>query len=63
MPALAALRFNPPIRAMQERLLAAGKAKIQVVGAAMHKLPRLVYGVISSGKPFDPAISDVSVTA
>jgi len=63
MPALVALRFNPPIRAMRERLLAAGKAKMQIVGAAMHKLLRLVYGVISSGKPFDPEISDVSVTA
>jgi hypothetical protein len=48
---------------MRERLLAAGKAKMQIVGVAMHKLLRLVYGVISFVKPFDPAIADVSVTA
>lgn len=53
MPALVAIRFNPPVRALRNRLLEAGKHKMQAVGAAMHKLIRLLYGVICSGKPFD----------
>lgn len=56
MPALSSLRWNPPIQAMRMRLEAAGKAKMQVVGAAMHKLIRLAFGVVRSGLPFDPSI-------
>lgn len=54
LPALTAMRHNPPIQALRERLLQAGKPKMQVVGAAMHKLLRIAYGVLKSGKPFDP---------
>lgn len=53
MPALVALRYNPLLKAMKERLLAAGKAKMAIVGAAMRKLVHLIYGVLKSGKPFD----------
>ena len=54
MPALVAQRHNPVLRAFAERLLATGMAKKAVVGAVMHKLAHLIYGVISNGKPFDP---------
>lgn len=54
MPALVALRYNPLLKAMKERMLAAGKAKMAIVGAAMRKLVHLVYGVLKSGMPFDP---------
>jgi len=40
---------------MRERLFDAGKNKMQVVGAVMHKLIRVVYGVLKSGQPFDRA--------
>jgi transposase len=29
-------------------------AKKAVIGAVMHKLTHLIYGVIHTGKPFDP---------
>ena len=54
MPALAAITYNPAIKQFRERLLAAGKEKMAVVGAIMHKLIRFVFGVLHSGKPFDP---------
>jgi transposase len=54
MPALVARRYNPLIRAFCERLLARGKSKMAVIGAAMHKMLRLVFGVLKSGQPFDP---------
>ncbi|NEQ48050.1 MAG: IS110 family transposase [Leptolyngbya sp. SIOISBB] len=53
-PALTWWRRCPQARASGERLLAAGKAKMQVIGALMHKLIRVIYGILKSGKPFDP---------
>ena len=58
-PALCLLRWNQPIRDWREQLLGRGKTKRQVVGAVMHKLIRWVFGVLHSGKPFDPAIDFV----
>ncbi len=56
MPALAAIRYNPLIKALHARLLANGKHRMIIVGAAMRKLVYLAYGVLKSGRPFDPAI-------
>jgi transposase len=53
-PAMAALRFNPLVKALGARLRAKGKAKMLVLGAAMRKLLVIAYGVLKSGKPFDP---------
>lgn len=54
LPAIVAKRHNPPILSFCERLLAKGKSKMSVIGAAMHKLLRQVFGVLTSQKPFDP---------
>jgi transposase len=53
-PALVALRVNPVCRVFAERLRAAGKARMAVVGAVMHKLLKLAVAVLQSGQPFDP---------
>lgn len=53
-PAITALRFNPLIKALGVRLSAAGKSKMLIIGAAMRKLLHLAYGVLKSGRPFDP---------
>ncbi|WP_434111132.1 IS110 family transposase [Methylocaldum sp. GT1TLB] len=54
LPAIVAWRHNPPIRAFCERLKAQGKNGKLIVGAAMRKLLVLAYGVLKSGRPFDP---------
>jgi transposase len=54
MPAVAALRWNPTIRAVRARLHAAGKPPMVIVGAAMRKLIHLAYGVLKSGKAYEP---------
>jgi transposase len=54
-PAIAAMRHNPTIRTFAERLRAGGKAKMTIVAAAMRKLLTLAYGVLKSGRVFDPA--------
>ncbi len=55
MPALVARRHNPLLKTFAERLRATGMARMAVIGAVMHKLSHLIYGVIRTGKPFDPA--------
>jgi len=52
-PAIAALRWNPTIRAVRTRLTAAGKPTMVIVGAAMRKLIHLAYGVLKSQRPSD----------
>ena len=53
-PAVVAMRHNPYVRAMSERLKERGKCPMQVIGAAMRKLIHIAYGVLKSGRPFDP---------
>lgn len=53
-PAITALRCGPFFRAWAEGLRRRGKCKMSVIGAAMRKLIHLAYGVLKTGKPFDP---------
>ncbi len=53
MPALVAKGCNPVIMALAARLGAKAMAPKAIVGAAMHKMAHLIYGVLKSGKPFD----------
>jgi len=57
MPAIVAMTHNPAIMALRERLRKRGKVGKQIVCAAMRKLLHIVYGVLKSGKPFDPALA------
>jgi transposase len=54
MPALVALRWNPVIRQLGQRLQKKGRTGKYIVVAAMRKLLRLIYGVIKQRRPFDP---------
>jgi transposase len=54
MPAITAIKFNPVIKALAERLRVKGKAEKAIVGAAMRKLLHIVYGVLKHQTPFDP---------
>ena len=54
LPAIVARRYNPLIQIFCDRLLAKGKSKMAMIGAAMHKLLRQVFGVLKSQQPFDP---------
>ena len=55
-PAIAAIKYNPYIKAMSLRLKERGLCPMQIIGAAMRKLVHLAYGVLKSGKPFDPEL-------
>lgn len=55
MPAIVARRYNPVIKEFAERLKKAGKPNMVIIGAVMRKLLHIIYGVLKSGRPFDPA--------
>src|SRR5262249_33572049 len=54
-PAIVAMRHNPAGQPLAERLWACGTRPMVSVGAARRNLLHLLYGVLTSGKPFDPA--------
>src|SRR3972149_4157983 len=57
MPAMVAMRFNPVVSAFQRRLKENGKNGKVIVCAAMRKLVHIIYGVLKTGKPFNPQFS------
>lgn len=62
-PAMNALRYNPLVRALGERLRTAGKKPMVILMAGIRKLLHLAFGVLKSGKPFDPAWRGAGATA
>lgn len=57
MPAISASRHNPSVKAFYNQLVERGKPKMVALVAAMAKLLRIVYGVLKSGRPFDPTLA------
>lgn len=57
MPALSAIRCNSFVRALYERLRAKSKHGMVVACACMKKLVHIMFGVLKTGKPFDPLYS------
>jgi transposase len=53
-PAIVALTYNPIMVRFAGRLKAAGKTNMAILGAVMRKLLHIAYGILKSGKPFDP---------
>ena len=56
MPAMAALYKTAWGQCFRLRLAAAGKPPMLIIGAMMRKLVHIAFGVLKSGKPFDPAM-------
>ena len=54
LPTQTAVRFNPLLAGFFARLVAAGKPKMQAIGACMRKLVMICYGVLKHRAPFDP---------
>lgn len=57
MPAIVARRYNPVIKEFADHLKKAGKPNMVIIGAVMRKLIHIIYGVLKSGRPFDPSLS------
>jgi transposase len=54
IPTLCAWKHNPAIHDFCERLKAKGKNGKAIACTAMRKLIHIAFGVLKSGKPFDP---------
>lgn len=52
LPAMVAIRYNPTIIQMKERLTTQGKSKMVIIGAAMRKLIHVIFGVLKNNTPF-----------
>lgn len=53
MPAMSAIRYNPVIKALNDRLKTAGKPFKVCMGAAMRKLVHIIFGVLKHQTPFN----------
>jgi transposase len=58
MPAMVTLYRTDWGRLFQQRLSAAGKPPKLIIGAMMRKLVHVAFGVLKSGKPFNPALQN-----
>jgi transposase len=56
MPAMSALYRTRWGQQFFHRLSAAGKPPMLIIGAMMRKLVQVAFGVLKSGKPFDPSL-------
>jgi transposase len=56
MPAMVTITKTAWGRAFRDRLSAAGKPPMVILGAMMRKLVHVAFGVLKSGKPFNPAL-------
>ena len=56
MPALTGKTYNPTLKAFAERLSEKGKPFKVIMCALMRKLIHLVWGVLKSGRPFEPEV-------
>lgn len=54
MAAVVAIQYNPDIKHQYERLIRAGKTKMQALGAAMRKLVQICYGVLKHQSQYRP---------
>lgn len=52
MAAVVAIRCNPHVKAIYDRLLVRGKSKMSALGAAMRKLVHLCFGVLKNRQPY-----------
>ncbi len=51
-----AITFNPLIKAIYEKKLSQGMSKLAAIGVCMHKILRIIYGMLKNQQPFNPLI-------
>jgi transposase len=56
MVALTATNTNPLIRSVYEKHIGKGMEKMAALGLCMHKILRIIYGMLKNNQPFDPEI-------
>ena len=61
LPAISALRWNPVVKSLGDRMRGRGNTGRVRIVAAMRKLLRLCFGVLKSGQSFDLSLHTVTL--
>lgn len=61
MAALSGIRCNPILKQLYARFRAKGMKHYQAMGVVMHKLLRIIYGVLKNKIAFDPGIDEENI--
>ena len=56
MVALSAIQCNPLIKEIYEKHQQQGKHNMAAIGICMHKILRIIYGMLKNNQPFNPQI-------
>lgn len=56
MVAMSAITINPLLRDLYQKHVAKGMKKMAAIGLCMHKILRIIYGMLKSNTPFNPEI-------
>lgn len=56
MVALSAIRSNPLIREIYQDHVQKGMEKMAAIGLCMHKILRIIYGMLKHNRAFDPKV-------
>jgi transposase len=56
MPAVVAIRHNPELAQIYDRLLRSGKCKMAAIGALMRHLVHIAFGIIKHQTPYNPTL-------
>jgi len=61
MACLSGIRYNPLLKNMYKRFRTTGMNHYQAMGVVMHKLLRIIYGILKNETAFDAAIDQENV--
>ena len=61
MVTITAIAHNPYLRSIYNRYLQRGMEKMVAIGICMHKILRIIYGMLKHNQPFDPEIDRKNV--
>jgi len=53
---IGAINFNPHIKGIYEEKVKEGKSKMSALGICMHKVLRIIFGILKNKKAYDPEI-------
>jgi len=60
LAALTAIKCNPVIKSLYEYHLQQGKGKMDAIGVCMHKILRIIFGMLKNNTAFDPKVDETN---
>ncbi|MBD3345725.1 MAG: IS110 family transposase [Chitinivibrionales bacterium] len=58
MVSFSATQYNPVIKELYNRCIDSGMPRMAALGVCMHKILRIIYGMLKTNKPFDPVVDE-----